>query len=384
MSGAGRAAAAPSGPVQIDGGGLAELTCARLLVGRGHRVRLPPPGPGMAGERPLLLTGPALELLGSLWGPGLLDGAWEVTHRQVRWGDGPPTRFAQPARVVDGADVAVRMRERLAEHGVDARRADLPAGPPGWVVTARADRPPRLSTGRDAAARGERPGPPAGPPVPSPVKAPVPSRALSSAPSSPERASGRRRLLAGTAPLHPGADERTAVLGTAGTGWAHLTPLGHGAALVQAMVPGPAGDPVALLARLAAETGLGALLRHPPRSAAAIPAAPLLHPAPATPPAGDAPGRLLVGAGAIRYDPLSGTGTAQALRTAILAAAVIDAAARGTAAPRALCAHYTARLRAAYAEHQRSCVRLYGSAFTGLAWSDELDAARALAAPGRP
>lgn len=289
---------------------------------------------------------------------------------------GPPTRFAQPARVVDGADVAVRMRERLAEHGMDARRADPPVGPPGWVVTARADRPPGPSTGRDAAARGERPGSPAGPRVP--------SRALSSSPSAPERASGRRRLLAGTAPLRPGADERTAVLGTAETGWAHLTPLGRGAALVQAMVPGPAGDPVALLARLAAETGLGALLRHPPRSAAAIPAAPLLHPAPATPPAADAPGRLLVGAGAIRYDPLSGTGTAQALRTGILAAAVIDAAARGTAAPGALCAHYSARLRAAYADHQRSCVRLYGSAFPGPAWSDELDAARAASAAGWP
>lgn len=377
MSGAGRAAAAPSGPVEIGGAGLAELTCARLLVGRGHRVRLPPPpGPDTAGERPLLLTGPALELLDSLWGPGLLDDAWEVSHRQVRWGGGPPTRFAQPARVVDGADVAVRMRERLAEHGMDARRADPPVGPPGWVVAARADRPPAPSTGRDAAARGERPGSPAGPRVP--------SRALSSSPSAPERASGCRRLLAGTAPLRPGADERTAVLGTAETGWAHLTPLGRGAALVQAMVPGPAGDPVALLARLAAETGLGALLRHPPRSAAAIPAAPLLHPAPATPPAADAPGRLLVGAGAIRYDPLSGTGTAQALRTGILAAAVIDAAARGTAAPGALCAHYTARLRAAYADHQRSCVRLYGSAFPGPAWSDELDAARAASAAGWP
>ncbi|MEU9271200.1 hypothetical protein AB0E04_38010 [Streptomyces sp. NPDC048251] len=331
-----------SRPVEIGGAGLAELTCARLLAGRGHRVRLPPPGPGTAGAgatgaRPLLLAGPALELLDSLWGPGLLDGAWEVTHRHVRWGDGPPTRFAQASRVVDGAEVAVRMRERLAEHGMDEGRTDPPEGPPGWVVTARA---------------------------------------------VPERAAGRRRLLAGTAPLRPGADERTAVLGTAEAGWAQLTPLGRGAALVQAMVPGPAGDPIALLARLATETGLGALLRHSPRSAAAVPAAPLLHPAPATAPAGDAPGRLLLGAGAIRYDPLSGTGTAQALRTGILAAAVIDAAVRGTAAPRALCAHYAARLRAAYVEHQRSCARLYGSAFAGPAWSDELDGARNAVAVG--
>lgn len=377
MSGAGRAAAAPSGPVEIGGAGLAELTCARLLVGRGHRVRLPPPpGPDTAGERPLLLTGPALELLDSLWGPGLLDDAWEVSHRQVRWGGGhrpgshsPPGSWTGPTWP---SACGNGWRSTAWTHEGRIRRWVRPAG---WWRPARTGHA-APSTGRDAAARGERPGSPAGPRVP--------SRALSSSPSAPERASGCRRLLAGTAPLRPGADERTAVLGTAETGWAHLTPLGRGAALVQAMVPGPAGDPVALLARLAAETGLGALLRHPPRSAAAIPAAPLLHPAPATPPAADAPGRLLVGAGAIRYDPLSGTGTAQALRTGILAAAVIDAAARGTAAPGALCAHYTARLRAAYADHQRSCVRLYGSAFPGPAWSDELDAARAASAAGWP
>ncbi|WP_030203785.1 hypothetical protein [Streptomyces sp. NRRL S-87] len=393
-----------SRPVEIGGGGLAELTCARLLAGRGHRIRLPPPGPGAAGavaagagtpgtagqgrtgpgtagSRPLLLTGPALELLDSLWGPGLLDGTWEVTHRQVRWGDGPPARFAQPGRVVDGVELALRMRERLAEHDTDPGAADPWEGPPCWVVTARADRPPARSSpwGPSRTPTG---GEPAGAPVEPAVPPPVRSPAAEVTPE-PERVAGRRRLLAGTAPLRVGADERTAVLGTAEGGWAHLTPLGCGAALVQAMVPGPAGDPVALLARLAAETGLGALLRRPPRSATAIPAAPLLHPSPATAPAGDAPGRLLVGAGAIRYDPLSGTGTAQALRTGILAAAVVDAAARGSAPPRALCAHYAARLRAAYAEHQRSCARLYGSAFPGPAWSDELDAARACAAPSR-
>ncbi|MFJ5546191.1 hypothetical protein [Streptomyces sp. NPDC093225] len=381
------------GPVEIGGAGLAELTCARLLAGLGHRVRLPPPGPGTGGQgaagqgaagpgttgpRPLLLTGPALELLDSLWGPGLLDGTWEVTHRQVRWGEGPPARFTQPGRVVDGVDVALRMRERLAEHDTEPSPADPEEDPPGWVVAARADRSPVGSSTSRTPTDGEPAGPPAEPAVPPPVPSPVPVCA-----PEPVRVAGRRRLLAGTAPLRAGADERTAVLGTAEGGWAHLTPLGCGAALVQAMVPGPAGDPVALLARLAAETGLGALLRRPPRSAVAVPAAPQLHPSPATAPVGDVPGRLIVGAGAIRYDPLSGTGTAQALRTGILAAAVVDAAARGTAPPSALCAHYAARLRAAYAEHQRTCARLYGSAFPGPAWSDELDAARACAAPGR-
>ncbi|MGW6917592.1 hypothetical protein ACWGB8_27740 [Kitasatospora sp. NPDC054939] len=160
-------------------------------------------------------------------------------------------------------------------------------------------------------------------------------------------------------------------------GWLQLTPLGSGDCLVQAMVPGPAAEPVALLSRLLAESGLAAMLDRPPCSAVAIAAAPRLHACPAVAPTDRIPyGRLTVGAGAIRYDPLSGMGTAQALRTAILAAAVIDADAAGTPAD-ALCAHYTRRLRAAYAEHLHTCAELYAGAFDTAAWQDELDAVHA-------
>jgi hypothetical protein len=315
--------------VTITGSGLAELTCAWLLAGRGHRVRQEADAPA-AGARPLLLTGPTLDLLRSLWGDGLLGGTHLLSHRQVRWGTGgPPTRFAQPACVVDGAVLADRMRERL-ETAVNAS-----ADPARWVVTARA------------------PDDPGG-----------------------QRNAGRRQLLAGTASLRSGVDERTALLGTTELGWLQLTPLGRGDCLVQAMVPGPAEDAAGLLARLLAESELGRVLRRAPHAAVAVPAAPRLHRAPASPPGEPNPtGRLTVGAGAIRYDPLSGTGTAQALRTAVLAAAVIDAEAAGTPAT-ALCAHYTVRLHTAFGEHLRTCAELYGTAFTSALWVDELDAAR--------
>ncbi|MEV7523828.1 hypothetical protein [Streptomyces sp. NPDC091371] len=318
-------------PVTIAGSGLAELTCAWLLVGRGHRIQLAASEPG-AGTRPLLLTGPTLELLRSVWGAGLLDDAWELTHRRVRWGAGVRSaRFAQAGRVVDGAVLAARMRERL-----EAWPTPDAGGPARWTVTA------QVVGG-----------------------APVAHHTL-----------GRRRLLAGTAPLRAGRDERTAVLDTTGLGWVQLTPLGAGDCLVQAMVPGPAEDPAGLLARLLTESAAGDVLRRPPDTVAAIPAAPRLHPAPALTPTDELPhGLLTVGAGAIRYDPLSGTGTAQALRTAVLAAAVIDADAGGTPAA-ALCRHYTARLRAAFNEHLATCSELYASAFASRAWQDELDAAR--------
>ncbi|MFJ6782675.1 hypothetical protein [Streptomyces yangpuensis] len=341
--------------VEIAGSGLAELTCARLLADRGHRVRLAPPRPpgqpagaarAGAGPRPLLLTGPTLDLVGRLWGDGLLDGGWPLTHRHARWGAGPsPGRFPQPGRAVDGAVLAVRMRERLGT-------GDLSGEPPAWTVTA-------------------TPGEPAG------------ERAA-------HRQTGRRRLLAGTAPVRRPRDQDTARLDCTGLGWLHLTPLGREACLVQAMVPGPAGDPAGLLARLLAESALGTRLRRPPRTAVALAAAPRVHLAPALPPVAGRGGLLVVGAGALRQDPISGTGTAQALRTAILAAAVIDAAAAGTSA-RALCAHYADRLRAAFHDHLGTCMRLYPAAFGSPAWRDEIDAMRhalrggaAGTLPGRP
>jgi hypothetical protein len=324
--------------VTITGCGLAELTCAWLLAGRGHRVRQEADAPA-AGARPLLLTGPTLDLLRSLWGDGLLGGAHLLRHRMVSWGPGEPsTRFAQPARVVDGAVLADRMRERLAQ------AVTVSTDPARWVVTARA------------------PDDPGG-----------------------QRQLGRRRLLAGTALLRPGVDERTALLGTTALGWLQLTPLGRGDCLVQAMVPGPAEDAAGLLARLLAESELGCVLRRAPDTAVAVPAAPRLHRTPASPPGEPSPtGRLTVGAGAIRYDPLSGTGTAQALRTAVLAAAVIDAEAVGTPAT-ALCAHYTVRLHTAFVQHLRACSELYGTAFTSALWADELDTARlGFRTPGLP
>ncbi len=311
--------------VEIAGSGLAELTCAWLLLARGHRVRLRSSGP-TAGPRPLLLNELTLNLLHSLWGRAPLADCHDLTHRQVCWGPGAGPigrRLPQPATVVDGARLTERLLARLAARYPDA--FSEPPGPPRWTVTA--------------------------------------------AGSSGHWTAGRRHLLAGEAPLVPGTDETTARLVCTELAWLHLTPLGCGRALLQAMIPGPATRPTELLERLLAGSALAPALRHAPEIAVALPAAPRLHHTPV------APGRILVGAGAIRYDPLSGTGTAQALRTAILAAASIHAMANG--APQGpVSTHYTTRLRTAFHAHLATCAQLYPQAFASPSWQHEADACR--------
>ncbi|MGZ9935256.1 hypothetical protein ACXNSR_35890 [Streptomyces sp. NC-S4] len=322
--------------VEIAGSGLAEVTCAWLLAARGHRVRIRPRPD--AGRRPLLLGRSTLALLHSLWGIGepaeLGLATHRLTHRRAHWGADPAAPpLGAPAVVVDGARLAARLLDRLAAHHPDAvGEAPGGGGAPQWTVTAASHPEDRWTA-------------------------------------------GRRRMLAGETSLAPGQDDRIARLACTELAWLHLTPLGRGNALLQAMVPGPAAHPEKLLSRLLAGSALAPRLLGPPAAAVSLPAAPRLHRTPATAPSTDTPGRLLVGAGAIRYDPLSGTGTAQALRTAVLATAVVHAAATGTS-PEALCTHYARRLRTAFRAHLDTCARLYPQAFPSPAWQYEIDACR--------
>ncbi|MFC9504145.1 hypothetical protein [Streptomyces sp. NPDC057002] len=343
--------------VAIAGSGLAELTCAWLLAARGHRVRLRPRPAG--GPRPLLLGDDTLALIHALWGTAVVDGptadSHRLTHRHARWtpdrDSDPP--LPQPAAVVDGARLAQRLLARLTDRYPDAVSRE----------TDPAERPDRQAR-PDARLPGVHP------------DAHVPHWTVTAVPPDRDagyRTAGRRHLLAGEAPCAAGQDDTTARLERTDDAWLHLTPLGDGNALLQAMVPGPVEHPRRHLGHLLAHSPLAARLAQPPATAVALPAAPHLHRAPATPPTGRTPGLILVGAGAIRYDPLGGTGTAQAMRTAVLATAVIDSAAAGTPADR-LCAHYSARLRAAFRDHLTTCARLYRQAFPSPAWRYEVDA----------
>jgi hypothetical protein len=86
------------------------------------------------------------------------------------------------------------------------------------------------------------------------------------------------------------------------------------------------------------------------------------------------PGWLACGTAAVTFDPICGDGTANAVREAILGAAVIAAFERG-AEPASLLAHYEARLTAGFRRHLEICLGFYTSGGTGEWWRNE---ARAL------
>ncbi|MGQ0717288.1 MAG: hypothetical protein ACT4NP_08210 [Pseudonocardiales bacterium] len=314
--------------VVIAGRGLAALTCALLLARQGRRVRIT--GTEVTGTRWLVLPEAVAGLLCEVWsaGGGVLDTAWTVDRRCVRWGDTAREQVAARSRALDGTTLNQRLAAHLSLHyGDQIHFDDIPvpyesAPDARWLIT--------------------------------------------SAPSPRFGTVGRRRIIAAEAALIPSCDSSTCRLETTSQGWVHLAPVGKETALVQAMVPGPVQNPLRHLRGLLDETGLGAWLAEPPVHASVVRAAPGLL----TPPCG--PGWLAVGAAAVRFDPLSGSGTAHAVRTAILAAAAIDAIDRGHLAQDVL-EHYATRIHTAFTDHLRSCLRLYRAAFPSAAWRDEID-----------
>jgi hypothetical protein len=85
------------------------------------------------------------------------------------------------------------------------------------------------------------------------------------------------------------------------------------------------------------------------------------------------PDWLACGASAMAFDPICGDGTGNAVREAILAAAVIRAAARGEAVDRLL-AHYTTRLTAAFQKHLQMTLAFYRAGNSGPWWDAEIEA----------
>ena len=85
------------------------------------------------------------------------------------------------------------------------------------------------------------------------------------------------------------------------------------------------------------------------------------------------PGWLACGTAAMMFDPVCGEGTGNAVREAILASAVVEAAARGEDVS-ALLQHYRSRLTLGFLRHLHLCAQFYGTGGTSPFWQEQMQA----------
>ena len=297
----------------IRGEGVAASCCAYLLAQAGFSVS------GHHGARrkvpAVMLSDAALALIRDVFECGeLFRDAPRISRRVVAWGpNATPRAFDHAARVVS-EDML------LSGIGRNLREEAAAAVDPSWTVFA---------------------------------SRPLPEDAA-------ELRFGARVAFAGPVRLNADADPEACWIESLESGWLFLIPGGTGSgSLISVGATAESQLPQSrLVAPQIAET-VGPVSEFP------------AYPRIITPLCG--PGWLACGSAAMGFDPICGDGTAQAVREAILASAVIRAAAKEPS-PDALCAHYEARLTAGFHRHLELCREYYQSGGAGAWWQAELEA----------
>ncbi|PZQ65529.1 MAG: hypothetical protein DI570_01285 [Phenylobacterium zucineum] len=297
--------------VLIRGDGIAAACCAHLLRKAGLDVRI------TAEARPtvpaLLVSEPALALMRDVFElPGLLADQPRVRRRVVAWGEAAPASLPHGGIAVAEAGLLDSLRTADADAVTEAEAAD-------FVIHA-AGAPPEGSVQRRFGAR--------------------------------LATSARVRLL-------DPADIDACWIESAAEGWLFLVPGVDGDAWLLAV----GGSCEALLAR---SRLIGPRVALVEAGARGFDCSPRL----ATPSCGD--DWLVCGATATGFDPICGDGTAQAVRTAILASAVVTGIAEGGDRT-ALLKHYDLALTASVRRHLMLCGDFYRTGGDGPWWQGALD-----------
>lgn len=292
----------------IRGDGIAAAGCAHLL----REAGLPVVWEKV--DRPrlpaILLSGTALSLLGDVFGPlEELGGLHRIRRRVVAWGKSNPVTVPHAAVVVS---------EKVLLDTIPARAnvVELPARASWEILTS--------------------------PALP---------------PSSTEHHFGQRQASAVAVVLRDRADSSACWVESVEGGWLFLIPNAPKSGYLLAV----GGEPESLLM----ESRLVSMrIEQLGPAAGTFPAHPRLR----WPLCG--PGWLACGSAAMAFDPLCGDGTAQAMREAILASAVIQAIAKGEDEGQVL-AHYQARMAAGLSRHLLLCEEFYRTGATGHWWKTE-------------
>lgn len=296
-------------PISIRGRGVAALCSARLLSALDLNWTFKPEPRSSAPA--LLLSDQALALMRDCLGdPTLLQGRRRVLWRIVAWGGRDPVEVEHGAIVLDEGDL---------EAALAVKTAILSMAPcdAAYAIHAAA-------------------------PFPEPEV-----RRFGARPSHGARIALLRQ-----------EDASACWIEAVDNGWLFLIPTGEAQGWLLA-VGAPVDELLALSHHIAPRVTLwetsAATFETAPRMLARL--------------AG--PGWLACGTEAIAFDPICGDGTAQAIREAVLAAAVARALADGED-PQALATHYQSMLLAAMRRHLRLCAQFYSDGGSAPWWQDQL------------
>lgn len=306
----------PTGNVLLRGQGVAIATAAHLLHRAGMAVTHEP-----GAHRPvpvIMLSDPALALLRDVLGtPGLFADKPRIERRVVRWGAGKAVAMPHGAAVVGEDDLAGIMEM-------------FPRG--------------NIPTSRD-------------------FNGLITLHGMKPFPDSRMARFGERLSSTARVRLSAQADPATCWIESVDDGWLFLIPDSTGDAWLLAV----GGAPEALAAQAPLIAPLIDTIEPPGGTFDTSPR--MLEQL-----AGD--GWLALGTAALAFDPICGDGTAQAVREAILASAIVTALARGED-PAALITHYRSMLLAAMRRHLQLCLPFYGGAGSADWWRAQYAASRA-------
>ena len=293
--------------VAIHGDGVAGCCCAVLLDAAGISAAIERADHARV---PALMVGePTQALIADALGKsGLFDGLTRIERRIVKWGRDAESRILpHSAAVISEQELAARLRGLPANTGAAA---------PVWTILA---------------------------------SRPIPATSI-------EHHFGSRVATASAVALRQSADSAACWIESLEDGWLFLVPSKPGHAWLLSV-----GAPSLLeKSRL-----IAGQIDDVTASGGEFPA----HPRIVDPICGE--NWLACGSAAIGFDPVCGDGTGNAVREAILAAAVVRAVSAGEDRGEVL-RHYRARLIAGFHRHLELCREFYASGHDGPWWQREL------------
>lgn len=294
--------------VTIQGDGVAACACARLLTAKEIPLSWEPAG--RATQPAIMLGLPTLRMLGDIFGAQAFETFQPVRKRVVLWGKSEVSEVPHAAIVVSEATLLAHLRTFSPPPDDRFETA--------WTI--RANR---------AASQNVK-----------------------------EHSFGKRQATAYAVRLKPESSEETCWIESLEKGWLFLLPEGAGKARLLSI--GDLDGNGLAQSRLIGEQvesidGPGTTFPSQPRIADPL----------------CGPQWISCGTAAVSFDPLCGEGAGHALREAILANAVIQAA-LGGADPDDLLHHYRNRIIAGFARHLQTCVEFYASGHQGPWWDEQL------------